>query len=101
MNSAYIAAALGDARREGRGWRCRCPLHGGRTLVICDGDGGRVLVTCFGGCDRLHVLANCGGAGCLAETRSASFHRRHAMTTRGAPLAPSTSGATHSAAPAP
>jgi hypothetical protein len=57
MNSAYIAAALGDARREGRGWRCRCPLHGGRTLVICDGDGGRVLVTCFGGCDRLHVLA--------------------------------------------
>jgi putative DNA primase/helicase len=52
-----IAAALGGARREGRAWRCRCPLHGGRSLVIRDGEGGRVLVTCWGGCDRLDVLA--------------------------------------------
>jgi hypothetical protein len=27
MSAAEIALALGDARREGRGWRCRCPLH--------------------------------------------------------------------------
>ena len=57
MSAAVIATALGNARREGRSWRCRCPLHGGRSLVICDGGSGRVLVTCFGGCDRLDVLA--------------------------------------------
>jgi putative DNA primase/helicase len=57
MNATEIAHALGDARREGRGWRCRCPLHGGRSLVLRDGDGGRVLATCWGGCDRLDVLA--------------------------------------------
>lgn len=57
MNAAGIAKALGGARREGRGCRCRCPLHGGHSLVIRDGEGGRVLVTCWGGCDRLDVLA--------------------------------------------
>src|SRR5262249_52245036 len=57
MNAATIAAKLGDARREGRGWRCRCPLHGGRSLTLRDGDGDRLLVWCFGGCDRLEVLA--------------------------------------------
>jgi hypothetical protein len=57
MNAASIAAALGGARREGRSWRCRCPLHGGRSLVLRDGYDGCVLVTCWGGCDRLDVLA--------------------------------------------
>jgi putative DNA primase/helicase len=57
MNAAYIAHALGDACREGRGFRCRCPLHQGRSLVLRDGDSGRLLVTCWGGCDRLEVLA--------------------------------------------
>ena len=57
MNSADIAAALGDARRDGRAWRCRCPLHGGRSLVIRDGDAGLVLATCWAGCERLDVLA--------------------------------------------
>ena len=49
MTAADTAHALGDARREGRGWRSRCPLHGGRTLTLRDGDGGRFW--CFGGCD--------------------------------------------------
>lgn len=57
MTAAEIAAALGEARGEGRGWRCRCPLHGGRTLVVRDSHTGRVLVTCWSGCDRLAVLA--------------------------------------------
>src|SRR6516165_7756980 len=57
MSAAEIAHALGDARREGRGWRCRCPLHQGRSLTLRDSDGGCVLVTCWGGCDRLDVLA--------------------------------------------
>lgn len=56
MNAAAIAATLGDAQRKGRAWRCRCPLHGGRSLELRDGDGGRVLATCWGGCDRLDVL---------------------------------------------
>jgi putative DNA primase/helicase len=57
MNAAQIAAALGEPRREGRAWRCRCPLHGGRSLAVRDGDDGCVLVTCWAGCDRLDVLA--------------------------------------------
>jgi putative DNA primase/helicase len=57
MNAAEIARLLGDARREGRAWRCRCPLHDGRSLGVRDGEAGRVLVTCWGGCDRLDVLA--------------------------------------------
>jgi putative DNA primase/helicase len=56
MMAAEIAGVLGDARPEGRAWRCRCPLHGGRSLIVRDGDGGCVLVTCWGGCDRLAVL---------------------------------------------
>jgi hypothetical protein len=48
MTAAPIAAALGEARREGLAWRSRCPLHGGRNLVLRDGDAGRVLVTCWG-----------------------------------------------------
>jgi putative DNA primase/helicase len=55
MTANAIANALGDARREGRAWRCRCPVHGGRSLLIRDGDHG-LLVTCWGGCDRLDVL---------------------------------------------
>jgi putative DNA primase/helicase len=57
MTAAEIAEALGDARHEGRAWRCRCPLHGGRSLIVRDGDGGCILVTCWAGCDRLDVLA--------------------------------------------
>jgi len=55
MSAANIAHVLGDARREGRGWRCRCPLHNGRNLTLRDGDAGCVLVTCWGGCDRLVI----------------------------------------------
>jgi len=56
MSAADIAHALGDARREGRGWRCRCPLHHGQSLTLRDGDGGRLLAWCFGGCDSRDVF---------------------------------------------
>ena len=39
MSAADIAVALGNARREGRGWRCRCPLHNGRSLTLHNGEG--------------------------------------------------------------
>jgi putative DNA primase/helicase len=57
MTAADIAAAVGDARREGRGWRSRYPLHGGRGLTLRDGDGGPLPVWCFGGCDPLSMYS--------------------------------------------
>jgi hypothetical protein len=80
-SAAGIAAALGG-RREGRGWRCRCPLHGGFSLILSDGDAGRVLATCWGGCDRLDVLAELrrcgllGGHGAGYRPRSVTPPRR-------------------------
>jgi putative DNA primase/helicase len=65
-SAAEVAAALGG-RREGRGWRCRCPLHGGFSLILSDGNAGRVLATCWGGCDRLDVLAELGRCGLLGK----------------------------------
>jgi hypothetical protein len=47
----------GKVVREGRGYRCICPIHGGFSLNVADGDNGRVLVTCWAGCDSLVVLA--------------------------------------------
>jgi hypothetical protein len=54
MNAADIAH-VGDARRVGRGWRCCCPLHQGRSLTLRGGDGGRLQ--CVAGRDRLDLLA--------------------------------------------
>jgi putative DNA primase/helicase len=81
MNAAQIAYALGDARREGRGWRCRCPLHQGRSLTLRDGDGGCVLVTCWGGCDRLDVLAELRGRG-LLDGRTTGYWRPCPQTSQ-------------------
>ena len=68
MSAAAVAAALGDAKREGRNWRCRCPLHGGCSLMLADGRDGKLLVTCYGGnCDRNEVLAELRRRGLLPE----------------------------------
>jgi putative DNA primase/helicase len=84
--AAQIAAALGDARREGRGWRCRCPLHGGRSLTLRDGSDGTVLVTCWGGCERLDVLAELRRCGLLGGPHTAlpprQFDTQHENNTR-------------------
>jgi putative DNA primase/helicase len=81
MNAAAIAATLGDARREGRAWRCRCPVHCGVSLVLRDGDNGRVLATCWGGCNRLEVLAELRRCG-LLDGR-ATYAPRIVSTPRG------------------
>jgi hypothetical protein len=57
MNAFEIAMTLGGARREGQNIRCHCPVHGGGSLTLRDGDGGRLLVKCWGGCDPIDVLA--------------------------------------------
>jgi putative DNA primase/helicase len=62
--AAEIAAAL-EGRREGRQWRCRCPIHGGRSLLVRDGNVGRILVFCHGGCEARDVLAELRRSGLL------------------------------------
>jgi len=81
MSAAGIAVALGDARREGPGWRCRCPLHQGRSLALRDGDCGCVLVTCWGGCDRLDVLAELHRRG-LLDWRTADHRQLSPRTSQ-------------------
>src|SRR5271169_3474419 len=67
MIAAEIAATLGGARREGRGWRCCCPVHGGRSLVVSDGRK-RLLVKCWGGgCDTRDILAELRRRGLIAD----------------------------------
>ena len=64
--AAEIAAAL-EGRREGRQWRCRCPIHGGRSLLVRDEDAGRVLVFCHGRCEARDLLAELSRSGLFAE----------------------------------
>jgi putative DNA primase/helicase len=56
VTAAEIAAALGNARREGGNYRCTCPLHGGRSLTLRDGRA-TLLVRCWAGCNTRGVLA--------------------------------------------
>ena len=67
LTAAEIAAAL-EGRREGRQWRCRCPIHGGRSLLVRDGEAGRILVFCYGSCEPRDVLAELRRSG-LIRTR--------------------------------
>ena len=60
MSARDIAYALGAAQREGRNWRCNCPLHGGHSLTLADGRSRTLLVKCFGNggnCDSNEILA--------------------------------------------
>src|SRR6266852_133068 len=58
MIAAQIAAALGESRRAGRWWSCRCPAHDDRSPSLSLRDGNRgVFVHCWAGCDPRDVLA--------------------------------------------
>src|SRR5262249_58289595 len=81
MSAAEIALVLGDARREGRAWRCRCPLHNGRSLTLRDGDDGCVLVTCWAGCDRRDVLTELRRRG-LLDARITDYWRASSGTSQ-------------------
>jgi hypothetical protein len=50
------AAAFGDARPIGHGWRCRCPLGDRSALTFRDG-AKRLLSKCFGRCASKDVCA--------------------------------------------
>ena len=81
MIAADIAVALGNARREGRGWRCRCPLHHGQSLTLRDGDGGRLLAWCFGGCDSRDVFIELRRRG-LLDGCTTDYRRPSAKTSQ-------------------
>jgi len=51
MPARDIAVALGEIRRSGSWWRCRCPVHesSGPTLALKDGERG-IVVVCHAGC---------------------------------------------------
>jgi hypothetical protein len=46
--AAGLARRLG-AHRQGRNWRCSCPLECGYDLSLGNGEDGRLLAYCFGG----------------------------------------------------
>lgn len=48
--------------KTGKGWRARCPAHGGKSasLSIAEGDNGTLLLHCFAGCAVHDVLAAVG-----------------------------------------
>jgi len=48
--------------KTGKGWRARCPAHGGKSasLSVAEGDNGTLLVHCFAGCEVHDVLAAIG-----------------------------------------
>lgn len=50
-----IVSAL-EGRKEGNSWRCRCPCHDGRSLIVTL-DGETLLCNCKGGCSQEDVIA--------------------------------------------
>jgi hypothetical protein len=57
-----LIARLDGVITTGKGWRARCPAHGGKSvsLAITEGDSGRLLLHCFAGCQVSDVLAAVG-----------------------------------------
>ncbi len=55
MTPRDLADAL-QGKREGREMRCRCPVHGGRSLSVTEKDG-RLLVVCRAGCSQGEVIS--------------------------------------------
>ena len=60
LGAEAAAKRLGGARREGSGWKCRCPAHDDRTasLHVSDRDDGGLLAYCFAGCTQDALVAS-------------------------------------------
>jgi hypothetical protein len=88
MIAAEIAAALGNACREGRNWRAPCPVHGGKSLALADGHDGKLLIYCFGGCEAIDVFNELRALGLIdgrhddRSERQAELVRRHEAATK-------------------
>lgn len=56
----FVAKYFPDAKRQGKGYRARCPVHGDErpSLDIDPGDNGGILLKCRSkGCERSRILA--------------------------------------------
>lgn len=60
--SQQLLGRLEGVITTGKGWRARCPAHGGKSasLAIAQGDNGTLLLHCFAGCQVHDVLAAIG-----------------------------------------
>ncbi|TAM57200.1 MAG: DNA primase [Rhodanobacter sp.] len=60
--SQLLLPRLEGVIKTGKGWRARCPSHGGKSasLAITDGDNGTLLLHCFAGCPVHDVLGAVG-----------------------------------------
>jgi hypothetical protein len=60
--SQQLLGRLEGVITTGKGWRARCPAHGGKSasLAIAQGDNGTLLLHCFAGCQVHDVLAAVG-----------------------------------------
>ena len=58
LGAEHAAKILGGARRDGKGWKCRCPAHDDRTpsLHLSDREDGGLLAHCFRGCPQDRVI---------------------------------------------
>lgn len=60
--AAQLLGRLEGVVKTGKGWRARCPAHGGESasLSVAEADNGTLLVHCFAGCAVHDVLAAVG-----------------------------------------
>src|SRR5438093_524097 len=61
MLTSELASRL-DAKREGDGWRARCPAHEDTvpSLHLSEGREGRILLKCFAGCATAAIVGALG-----------------------------------------
>ena len=55
---ARVLARLADAKKNGTGWKSRCPAHDDAhaSLSLAEGDDRRVLVKCHAGCTAVAIV---------------------------------------------
>lgn len=88
MDAATIAHAL-DGKRHGDSYRCKCPLHNGKSdnsLSVTDG-AGTILFHCFGGCagaDLVRYFRDLGLMPDATPEQKAEWTRKQARINTGA-----------------
>lgn len=55
VDFGFFVSSL-EGKREGRAYRCRCPVHGGRSLMVTEKQG-RPVWHCMAGCSPRSVIA--------------------------------------------
>jgi putative DNA primase/helicase len=79
MTAAELAKALGG-KREGHAYRCPCPVHGGKSLIVTERRG-KTLFHCKAGCEQdavVEALRDLGlfGAANIDRIRRAAAERK-------------------------